>query len=855
MPDPSWPDGVIQGFKVDVRAKDKTGNTETPHAVQFTVDSAPPESGVASPAGGNFVSALSEISGTCTDGFSGISNADKKVYIQIVDITSGTWRYFNGGGWDAGVESWLQVTSLSTPTWSYAKSEVTFNWKNGHRYIVLPRAEDMAQNIQTVFSTSTFYYDRNAVDTDGKIGEPNSAVGTPSSNLYTKTLTAISGTAQDQPQGVWYGNTLSSAGIKDVYIKLKDDTAAKLWTGSTWTATGQFWLAVSGKESWSYPFNNSDWINNHKYIVNTKARDNTDVPGPNVEISISTRTFYIDQSSPTAVTVSAPSGNLKTRPAAVSGTAKDDTGAFESGIIMVKSFIYDLDALRYWNVEQSSWQVSVYWATTTLTGAPVTGWNASVQQSAWTDGHQYRMKCEAWDLAGNGKLSDYTYFTFDETAPESFVSVPTHGAYYPEGSPASLSGTASDNKSGVTEVLVRLMKKTGASAGAHWRISDKTWRPASEDIVWSTTTLSGSNPWSWSIPSGNLPAAWENGLSYLVVAKSKDAANNEESVFNVTVDSNTFTYDTSKPLSGITNPAGDTNSPPQLMGTCFDASPGNVSTVTVRIKRSGNQFYHEDGATPGWQDGSEYWNKAVLSSASTAWWWLGSIWNTEVEYTINSRAKDNAGNWEASFTTFTFINDYERPVSNSTAPFNASYKTLNYIGGIANDDPDIGPVASGLSDVKLMVMDITENTTYYWQNPTLFWSIDVMWKNATGLSEWGFDEINDIGWKKRGTGHRFRIMTKAKDWSGNEEIPSAGFEFVYDTSTPVSVSTGPVNNTSYSFMSGQAILAGTAKDEPNLSLPRAGNAGLDVVNISLKDKSNSNCWTGSSWTATSPYWI
>ncbi|MBU4123830.1 hypothetical protein KJ959_09180, partial [bacterium] len=497
-----------------------------------------------------------------------------------------------------------------------------------------------------------------------------------------------------------------------------------------------------------------------------------------------------------------------------------------------------------WNSNTTSWQTADYWIETNNNEPD---WAVAINTNAWTDTHQYRIRIKAKDKAGNWRYGtvQYTYFYYDETEPASGITVPEDNKYYASGLPAALTGTSIDAGSGVNKVEIQVKRH---SDGYYLSGSDQKFYGTPEWINVGVTP--GPNPpWTYGIDYPT--AAWSNGVEYLVLSRATDKATNEQSVFGVGVSSNTFVYDTSLPDSGITNPAGDTNSPPQLMGTCSDTAPGVVAEVRYRLRTQGSKYWNELG--PGWGEaGIEYWNTATLSSGATAWWETVSVWYDEITYSLNSRAKDDAGNWELNFSTRSFTYDSVKPVSVSTTPYSAAYKYLAYIGGTASD----GDFGSGITEVRLEVTDISADTTYYWNGPEPKWQAATpAWLPVTGLTEWSYADILDTHWRIRGTGHRFRIRTKAKDFSGNEEIASAGFEFVYDTSTPVSVSTGPVNNTSYSFMGGQVILAGTAKDEPNLSLPRAGNAGLNVVNISLKDKSNSNCWTGSSWTATSPYWI
>jgi len=177
----NWPSG--HEFRITLKAMDKTGNVETAHYVQFTVDTNPPDTGVSAPQNNKFYSQLTTISGTCTDDFSGVDTS--QVYIKLIDITNpSTYYYFDGAGAWVQDLTWLQV-SVSTPNWSYTKAENIFRWKNGHTYAVVPRAKDNAQNTETTFSTTTFKYDKNTQETwDEYPGEPDSDVSSPASDTY-----------------------------------------------------------------------------------------------------------------------------------------------------------------------------------------------------------------------------------------------------------------------------------------------------------------------------------------------------------------------------------------------------------------------------------------------------------------------------------------------------------------------------------------------------------------------------------------------------------------------------------------------------------------------------------------------
>ncbi|MDA3792630.1 MAG: Ig-like domain repeat protein, partial [Elusimicrobia bacterium] len=410
---PVWPSG--NEFRVYAWGMDKTGNIETQHDPIFTVDSESPTSEVTYPSDNGFTNYTKKIEGTCADDFSGVD--DTAVYINLIDLTNpDTYYYFDGASWIIG-QTWLSVT-VSTPNWWYEKgTESSFNWKNGHRYIILPRAKDLAQNQQTVFSTSSFIYDRNADDGLGIDGEPNSSVTVPGENDYLQGLSLVEGTSEDRPQGTFEGAVLSSAGIQQVEVRIRDLIDGgndKWWTGTVWsTDTIKFNNVSSGKEDWDY--SSPPWTTNHKYQINVRAIDNV----PNEEISVTTRTFTIDRSSPTAgVTIPADGIDKATRPSAISGTSEDDDAfpaTYKATVDKVWVEVNDVDTGKYWN--GSTWTTQ-NWMTTD-NGEP--NWTVNIDTNCWTDTHQYSLKSKVSDKAGNLTQSSLNTFYYDETPPLSFM--------------------------------------------------------------------------------------------------------------------------------------------------------------------------------------------------------------------------------------------------------------------------------------------------------------------------------------------------------------------------------------------------------------------------------------------------
>src|SRR5207245_375019 len=105
--------------------------------------------------------------------------------------------------------------------------------------------------------------------------------------------------------------------------------------------------------------------------------------------------------------------------------------------------------------------------------------------------------------------------------------------------------------------------------------------------------------------------AWVSGHQYVVVARSTDAANNVQNVFNIGTSSNSFTFDTNVPSISITQPGvGRSTGVTQQQGTASTPAPGVLTQVQVRVH----------GGTP-----DQYWNPGTtnfdlaLTSLESAW--------------------------------------------------------------------------------------------------------------------------------------------------------------------------------------------------------------------------------------------
>ncbi|RKZ15496.1 hypothetical protein DRQ17_06410, partial [bacterium] len=806
-PAPPWTSGHY--YRAYVKATDKTQvpepNVETEHYVQFSIDIKPPTVVVKDPQNGVFRREVNSISGTADDDFSGVDT----IMLRILEVN--TTSQWNGVAFVGTGEYWLSVSTSNPglPDWQYT-GITNSDWTSGYTYKLIPSGTDKAQNEVVNYSTSTFYYDSIA---------PTSTVVSPQNNTYYRAsvLNSLEGTSEDKPTGAG----LVNAGLSQVHIQLYDVNEDKYWTDSGWSSTTVQWLLTTGTTDWSYSFNPANWATGHKYLITPRG---TDAIG-NVETVLSTATFYIDSDDPTSViTIPAQNANVAQLDE-IDGTSIDypqGGGLYNSGVSNIKVQIYDLTtgSTGYWN--GNTWQQGEIWLDAGGTGS----WYWTVVYSTmWENGHTYRIKSKATDDAGNIETpSAGTVFNFDTEAPQSAVTSPADGEYvkYLD----TVSGTSSDNLSGVKTVYVSIKRN---SDGYYYNKNTEVFENTGGTPIWNDIGTAAS-PWSFSVSTG----VWENGITYTIQSKAEDNVTSPSSNMEVPVSSNTFTFDTSIPVSGVSVPEnnGAYTGRPVISGTASDASPGVLTQIEFRLWReAGPDYWWSD--VNGWQ-ADEVWNVATTTGDWTTWSsTYTEKWVLEAEYRINSKATDSAGNIELNFTTNTFRIDRSSPTSGITTPSQGQFYQETDISG-TSDDTGPGNSASGVSVVQVQVKKFKAGSTYYWSNYSHFDTTVENWEDATGLANWSFTNITAQYWE---SGYMYEAKSRAKDWATNQELNLPSVFFYIDKDAPTSGIEAPVDNNYYNTLT---EIEGTCVDEPTTLY----NSGVNVVEIRIYDENN----------PTEPYW-
>ena len=162
--------------------------------------------------------------------------------------------------------------------------------------------------------------------------------------------------------------------------------------------------------------------------------------------------------------------------------------------------------------------------------------------------------------------------TYDATQPESTVNI-TRSDYNDANwvAAASISGTASDDRSGLAKIDIRIKRDDNKYwDGSDWVSGSDTW-----------LTADGTENWSYTLQSTELT----DGAEYTVESRATDLAGNVQTVFG----SDSFMYDVAPADSIVDMSREHYNSvnwsaTDSIGGTASDASSG-VEQVHVRIGR------------------------------------------------------------------------------------------------------------------------------------------------------------------------------------------------------------------------------------------------------------------------------
>ncbi|MFA5859695.1 MAG: hypothetical protein WC955_11605, partial [Elusimicrobiota bacterium] len=781
---PIWESG--KNYLVKSRAYDLAGNTETVTTTGldetwFDFDNVVPVSTVTYPVPGVIYSAISSISGTVYDDYSGPNSMRLKVYNETDN------RYWDGSSFILD-STWVAVSNVYQTSWTYT---TTVAWSSGKRYQVLVEATDRAANTETDLPSydTRFSYDYT---------RPNSFLTLPETAKYYHTVQTVSGTAEDT---IPTGGALS-AGVESNFngVAILDKTIRKWWNGSSFGSDTAIYENVYGATSWTYAFDNTRWTDGHQYLVISRAKDKSSpaLEETEVTVGVDSNTFICDMSTPTSkITLPADWATINTL-TTISGTSTDT--ASSSGVRLTKAGVYNQTSALWWDGNDFTGSEQYFDASSLSSGNTV--WAYTGFESKLVTHSTYTVYTKAYDnalpLPGNYEtVLSSVNFRYDITKPTSVIT----GISSNMKSLTTVSGTSYDKFGvGSVKILVRNLTYSATywQGGSSWN-SNETWHTVTDKENWNTSVI----------------PAWVDGVTYQVKSRAIDNASNEETPgYSVT-----FNYDTTRPLSRVTYPAnsGYYSSVATLSGTASDSFSG-IQYVKVIIKCTAgdaarlNKYYNGSGS---WVSDVQELDTTWVS-AESKWYRSTGLpsWVNNEQYQIQCKAYDNAENSEIEplDAGSTWRNDQTAPSAEVVLPEmpEKAYHSIPTITGTAND-------TYGITRVETKIFDTIATRT--WNQATNgglgawddgdqeTWNLANGSSTAGGTITWTYISTGtEYSWTNSRT---YRVNVRSKDLTGTYQTGYSTSTFIYDIAAPIAAVTNPVGGSKISSLS---TISGTSRD-------------------------------------------
>jgi len=202
--------------------------------------------------------------------------------------------------------------------------------------------------------------------------------------------------------------------------------------------------------------------------------------------------------------------------------------------------------------------------------------------------------------------------------------------------------------------------------------------------------------------------------------------------------------------------------PGAITGTASDSGSG-VSSVEITLRRSSDGRYYNGTS---WQT-SPAWLATVGTTS-----WSYSFAPEEDVYTVQSRARDAAGNEETTYGQSMFSYDMTLPQSEvwTTGYFNAE----SWTGGIAGSASDS---ESGVAYVQITLHNDSANLYYDGSS----WSSTPQWLTVSGTVAWSYPFMPPVD-------AVYTVQSRAVDNCGNVQSEYGEAVFTYDNTAPLAPS-------------------------------------------------------------------
>ncbi len=847
---PSWTPG--QSYAISMRVRDQAGNYSSITYSTFTFDTNLPSSRVTLPLNGATVNSLglTGVSGTAADSGSPVT----QVRVAIKNLNNGLW-------YDS-LDDLFEISSVGpnfltgvtgTSNWNYATTALgDGDLLSGTSYYATSEATDSAGNVQADFSTggSTFTFDNTSPLTG--VTRPPAAGVIFSNEAYYRSLSTVSGTADDFTMLPAGRNLNAGIGSANVKVSIKDLNTTSYWkqsnTDFSESDEGNSWVSATfvgtSSGTWSYSGTNFNaaLTNGHTYVVKSSATDLIS----NVQTSVSSNVFVFDSSAPMAgiVVPSAVSLNSLTQ---ITGTARDYpfAGALKRvGMDHVEIQIIDLgddqaiggaggNADTYWDT--SSFAAPSATVTVNISGQGLVTWTYDNPDSIWQEGHTYRVHVTPFDGVANSAATPASaQFVFDSSAPTTTSIRPAEGIGYNGTSNQliNLSATAIDmpvapkasvgvNTSKVYFTLRRDDNNNNASDGGdqYWDGLYPGTFDQSGEVVMRMHSDGGVN-FSTAAPT------WDSGYRYFLETWTEDALGNVEQRHT-----RRFTVDIIPPDSAITFPSDNSSfqNLTSVAGTAADVTSG-IAAVNLKIWDLGSDFSANTADDlywsefNGWVTASTQVVSNLTSVYVTSATWsvtpagnkLPSGWTSGRIYKLISYATDTADNVQGVVSTITFRVDNTAPVAGITLPaHNSGFNSLSTLSGTAGGtEVSGGRDFSQIAAVNLQIIDISTSPVQYWNGGLFTTAVSTKSAAFVGYSSGTWTYNNGSLDSQFISGHNYRVLAWAQDSANNTQtsftVGVSSNVFYYDNVASTSAITVPADQGAYRTFTS---FSGTAGDD------------------------------------------
>jgi hypothetical protein len=832
-----WDDRTV--YRCYVKAEDNVNNKEPDptdwllSGVPFRIDYSSPTSLISD---GTLQSGttrylqgyITSVAGTASDLTGGSGVSEVRIRVKRAD-----GLYMNAAENDWTTDLSFNLLASGAESWNKVFNSPQM-FEDGYWYEIESQARDKVvpqPNVQQVYFPARFYVDKSSPVVS--VQYPGSSV--PNELHYNwSTNFTVYGTATDvEPfAGAWV------SGVKEIAVAFMRLSDNKYLTSTGFDSdVSSFHICNIWPSSWTFNFNYAYLTDNTSYTVVSRVYDRAN------NYQLSTINYFVYDTSAPVSYVSLPQEGVlydNNTLTTISGTAVD---LVFGGLGKVAKVEFTLQrspygANDYWT--GSAWGGETWLLANGVYDGNTYYWTYDVRNVLWNiDETEYKITSKATDKAGNVEISlPVRTFRFRPLLPNSAITLPQNNRYY--STLTQIAGTTEN-----AEAIRVAIKRN--SDGYYYTGSTEPANYWSATEVWLVP--SGTQTWTYTLPSEVGDNLWVYGSSYTIRSKAKSLYGDrwQGDSGQLPITESIFWFDNVAPVSVVNlPPAGmphyNVATLPVLSGTAYDEVSG-ISKVEYQLRDLTYPNTYWNAATQSWVSATELWNVAN---------WNPPVWSTYVavsaftdghRYRIQSKAYDNTlplpGRIEVPSAGNEFIFDISIPTATVTRPPANGVQSVFVVEGqnvpaykssfvITGDMLDKSPGV--VERVEVYIYDFVANQ--YYREPG--WG-DLLWISTETTSKfkvWTSSWTYDVGpiWS---SGKKYLVVAKARDKAGNVQqnfvVWVSSSQFIYDTQPPQTVLTTP----SQQYVNTLTNISGTATDATQTYY--VGMSGANKVKLVIKN--------------------